>query len=52
MDLKQLKFVKINPAGNITLLYDIRNINKDDIQKISKISMGNLNLYAEQSWVY
>lgn len=48
MDLKQLKFVKINPAGNITLLYDIRNINKDDIQKISKISMGNLNLYAEQ----
>lgn len=48
MSLKKLKFSKINPAGNITLLYDIRNINKDDIQKISKISMGDLNLYAEQ----
>lgn len=48
MDLKQLKFVKINPAGNITLLYDIKDINKDHIQKISKISMSDLNLYAEQ----
>lgn len=48
MDLKQLKFVKINPAGNITLLYDIKDINKDYIQKISKISMSDLNLYAEQ----
>lgn len=48
MSLKKLKFLKINPAGNITLLYDMENIDKGDIQKISKISMGDLNLYAEQ----
>ncbi|WP_413774064.1 hypothetical protein [Cetobacterium sp. NK01] len=46
--LKELNFVKINPAGNITLLYNIKNIDKNEIQRISKISMGELNLYAEQ----
>ena len=33
MDLKQLKFIKINPAGNVTILYNTKEINKDDIQK-------------------
>lgn len=48
MKFKELNFVKINPAGNITILYDMKNINKNDIQKISKISMSEFNLYAEQ----
>lgn len=46
--LKKLKFIKINPAGNITLLYFNENIDENDIRKISKISMNELNLYAEQ----
>ncbi|MHA4990735.1 diaminopimelate epimerase [Cetobacterium somerae] len=48
MGLKQLEFVKLNPAGNVTILYQMQNIDKKDIQKISKISMNKLNLYAEQ----
>ena len=48
MSLKQLRFVKINPAGNVTILYQIEDIDKKDIQKVSKISMDKLNLYAEQ----
>lgn len=48
MSLKNLNFTKVNPTGNITLLYNMENIDKNDIQKISKISMNKLNLHAEQ----
>lgn len=48
MSLKELKFVKINPSGNITLLYHQNNIIKDEFKAISKVSMTKNSLDAEQ----
>ena len=43
-----LDFVKINPAGNITILIDNFDIYDKNIPKISEEIMKETNLYAEQ----
>ena len=43
-----LDFVKINPAGNITILIDNFDIYNKNIPKISEEIMKETNLYAEQ----
>ena len=44
----KLDFIKINPAGNITILIDNFNIYDKDIAKISEELMREDNLHAEQ----
>ena len=44
----KLDFIKINPAGNITILIDNFNIYDKDIAKISEKLMREDNLHAEQ----
>ena len=44
----KLDFIKINPAGNITILIDNFNIYDKDIAKISEKLMKEDNLHAEQ----
>lgn len=46
--MKKLDFIKLNPAGNMTVLIENYDINSDDILKISEIMMSETNLYAEQ----
>ena len=43
-----LDFIKINPAGNITILIDNFDIYNKNIPKISEEIMKETNLYAEQ----
>ncbi|MDO4690617.1 MAG: diaminopimelate epimerase [Fusobacterium sp.] len=46
--MKKLNFIKVNPAGNITILIDKLNINEEDIMTISEILMKETSLHAEQ----
>lgn len=46
--MKKLNFIKVNPAGNITILIDGLNTNEEDIMSISEILMKETNLHAEQ----
>ena len=43
-----LDFIKINPAGNITILIDNFDIYDKNIPKLSEEIMKETNLYAEQ----
>ena len=43
-----LDFIKINPAGNVTILIDNFDILDKNIPKISEEIMKETNLYAEQ----
>ena len=46
--IQVLNFVKINPAGNITILIDNFDIYDKNIPKLSEEIMKETNLYAEQ----
>lgn len=46
--MKTFHFIKVNPAGNMTILYDRSNVLDSEIQPISKAAMNDLNLFAEQ----
>lgn len=46
--IKVLDFIKINPAGNITILIENFDIYDKNIPKISEEIMKETNLYAEQ----
>lgn len=48
MNLKKLEFIKLDPAGNSTLLYDIKNLKKEEIIKISESLKKKEYLDAEQ----
>lgn len=48
MKFKELKFIKMNPAGNTTLLFINDNLEKNLLKEISRIAMEETNLYAEQ----
>ena len=48
MEVKNLDFVKVNPAGNMTILIENLDYEKSNILKISEILMKEINLYAEQ----
>lgn len=46
--MRKLDFIKINPAGNITILIDNYDVFAKDILDISEKIMGELSLCAEQ----
>lgn len=46
--MKALDFIKINPAGNVTILIENIDITKEDLVDISKKIMQETNLHAEQ----
>ena len=46
--MKKLDFIKVNPAGNITILIDNYDIYAKDIVSISENIMKETSLYAEQ----
>lgn len=48
MNYKTLKFVKMNPAGNTTILFRNDNFDRDTSKEISRLAMEKENLYAEQ----
>lgn len=48
MNLKKLEFVKLDPAGNSTLLYNIKNLKKEEITKVSESLKKKEYLDAEQ----
>lgn len=48
MKEKSLDFIKVNPAGNMTILIENLNYENKDILSISEKIMKETNLYAEQ----
>ncbi|MGL5935762.1 MAG: diaminopimelate epimerase [Cetobacterium sp.] len=49
MNLKKLEFMKLNPAGNSTLLYNIQNIEKTEVIRISETLKKEEYIEAEQT---
>lgn len=48
MNFKELKFFKMNPAGNTTILFRNDNFDRNTSKEISRIAMEKENIYAEQ----
>lgn len=46
--MKKLDFIKVNPAGNITIFIDKLKINEENILAISELLMKETSLHAEQ----
>lgn len=46
--MRKLDFIKINPAGNVTILIDNYDVYTKDILEISENIMKEVNLHAEQ----